>query len=76
MERVPGLTNRDQSDLSPKTTARDICVLLGYYAAYSGNSVLIAKYYSGNQIEKNEMSGACSTYGGKERCIQDFGGET
>jgi hypothetical protein len=20
--------------------------------------------------------GACSTYGGKERCIQDFGGET
>jgi hypothetical protein len=23
-----------------------------------------------------EMGGACSTYGGKERCIQDFGGET
>jgi hypothetical protein len=34
------------------------------------------KYYSGNQIEKNEMGGACSTYGGKERCIQDFCGET
>jgi hypothetical protein len=32
--------------------------------------------YSGNQIEKNEMGGASSTYGGKERCIQDFGGET
>jgi hypothetical protein len=31
---------------------------------------------SGNQIEKNEMGGACSTYWGKERCIQDFGGET
>jgi hypothetical protein len=29
-----------------------------------------------NQIEKNEMGGACSTYGGKERRIQDFGGET
>jgi hypothetical protein len=26
--------------------------------------------------EKNEMGGACSTYGGKERCIQDFGEET
>jgi hypothetical protein len=29
--------------------------------------------YSGNQINK-EMGGAYSTYGGKERCIQDFGG--
>jgi hypothetical protein len=26
---------------------------------------LITKYYSGNQIEKNKMGGACSTYGGK-----------
>jgi hypothetical protein len=25
----------------------------------------LAKYYSGNQIEKNEMGGACSTYGEK-----------
>jgi hypothetical protein len=30
----------------------------------------------GNQIEKNEMGKACSMYGGKERCIQDFGEET
>ena len=30
----------------------------------------------GDQIEKNEMGGACSTYGGEERCIQGFGGET
>ena len=27
------------------------------------------------KIKKNEISGACSTYGGEERCIQDFGGE-
>jgi hypothetical protein len=27
-------------------------------------------------IEKNEMGGACSAYGGKERRIQGFGGET
>ena len=30
----------------------------------------------GNQIEKNEVGRACSTYGGEERCIQGFGGET
>jgi len=29
-----------------------------------------------DQIEKNEMGGACSTYGGEERCTQRFGGET
>jgi hypothetical protein len=38
-------------------------------------AVLITKY-SSNQIEKNEMDGACSTYGGKERCIQGLGGDT
>jgi hypothetical protein len=37
--------------------------------------LLLFTYYSGNQIEKNVISGACSTYGGKDKCIQDFGGE-
>jgi len=32
--------------------------------------------YSGDQIEKNKMGGACSVYGGEERRIQGFGGET
>jgi len=27
-------------------------------------------------MEKNEMGEACGTYGGEERCIQVFGGET
>ena len=27
-------------------------------------------------IEKKEMGGACSSYGGEERRIQDFGGQT
>jgi hypothetical protein len=31
-------------------------------------------YRSVDQIEKNEMSGECGTYGGEERCIQRFGG--
>jgi hypothetical protein len=29
-----------------------------------------------DQIEKNEMGGVCSTYGGEERFIQELGGET
>ena len=31
------------------------------------------QYFSGDQIEKNKMGGACSTQGGDGRCIQDFG---
>jgi len=38
--------------------------------------VLLTQYCSGDQIEKNEMDGACSTYGGEERGIQGSGGET
>ena len=26
--------------------------------------------------ELNDLGGACSTYGGQERCMQGFGGET
>jgi hypothetical protein len=36
---------------------------------------LLTKYYSGDQINKNEMGGACGMYG-SEGCIQDFGWET
>ena len=31
---------------------------------------------SGDQIENDEMNGACSTYGGEKRFIQGFSGET
>jgi hypothetical protein len=30
----------------------------------------------GDKIEKNKMGGACSAYGGQERRIEGFGGET
>jgi hypothetical protein len=30
------------------------------------------KFYSGDQIKKNEMGRACGTYGRQERCIQGF----
>jgi len=36
----------------------------------------LTKYYPGDQIKKNEMGGACSTYGRHKKCIQGFGGET
>jgi hypothetical protein len=29
-----------------------------------------------DQIMNNEVGGACSMYGGEERCIQSFGVET
>jgi hypothetical protein len=40
------------------------------------SEVLALEYRAGDKIEKNDMGGACSTYGGRERCVQGFGGET
>jgi hypothetical protein len=34
----------------------------------------LTEYYSGDQIEQNEMGGECSIYG--ERSIQGFGGKS
>jgi hypothetical protein len=34
------------------------------------------QYCAGGKIEKNEMGGACGTYGGAERYAQGSGGET
>ena len=39
------------------------------------NTVLLTQYFSGDKIEKNEMGGACSAYGGDERRIQGSGGK-
>jgi hypothetical protein len=38
-------------------------------------SLLVTRYYSSDQIEKNEMGGACSTYGAEKRCIQGLVGK-
>jgi hypothetical protein len=37
--------------------------------------VLLIRYLSGDQIKKNEKDRACSTYGGEQRLIQNFGGK-
>jgi hypothetical protein len=34
------------------------------------------KYFPGDQIQKNEMFGACGMYGGVDRCVQGFGWDT
>ena len=36
----------------------------------------LTKYYSDDQIKKNEMGRARGMYGGEERYIQGFGGKT
>jgi hypothetical protein len=38
--------------------------------------ILLTKYSSSDQIEKNEMGEVCSTYGGRGEVIRGFGGET
>ena len=43
---------------------------------YVMRRLVIYTYCSCDQMENNEMSGDCSTYGREETCIQGFGGET
>jgi hypothetical protein len=38
--------------------------------------LLLTKYYSGDQIGKNEMGGACGMYERDKRCLQSFTGES
>ena len=58
----------------------DFCIVYMYLNA--GQLLLLlfllssSSHCSGDKIEKNEMGGACSVYGGEERRIQGFGGET
>jgi len=40
------------------------------------NKPVQADNCSSDKIEKNEMGGACSAYGGEKSCTQSFGGET
>jgi hypothetical protein len=40
------------------------------------NCLYSTQYCSGDQIKQNEIGKACSTYGGEERHVQGFDGET
>jgi hypothetical protein len=48
----------------------------GEWRRLHNEELLFTKYYSGDQIKKNKMGGACSTYVEKKRCIQGYGGKT
>jgi hypothetical protein len=39
-------------------------------------SVLPTHYCAGDKTENNDIVGACSAYGGGERIVQGFGGES
>jgi len=36
----------------------------------------LTPYCSGDKIDKNEIGGVRSTFGGEEKCIKGFGGGT
>jgi hypothetical protein len=57
-------------------TYSGLCSICVTYSGLCSICVRNTKYYAGDQIKKNEVDGACSTYGGGERCLQDFRGET
>ena len=38
----------------------------------NNSSVSLTQYYSGDQIEKNEMGGECSAYGGRGEAYTGF----
>jgi hypothetical protein len=46
------------------------------YALLIRRCLLLTKYHSGDQVKKTEMGRTCGTYGGEERRIQGFSGET
>ena len=55
-----------------------VCLLSGLWELHIWGiywSALLTKYWSGDQIENNEIDGKCSTYGGEERCIGVMGGD-
>ena len=39
-------------------------------------SVLLIQYCENDKIKKNELGGACGAFGGVERRVHGFGGET
>jgi len=70
---IPEDSNLQQRRCENNQSSRSCLILLCLSSLWS---ILHIHYCSGDKIEKNEMGRACSTYGGLERRIQGFGGET
>jgi hypothetical protein len=43
---------------------------------HNEDNLLLTKYYSRDEVKKNEIGRACGTHEGEERCTPGFGGET
>ena len=75
--RTLGLSNGPKWGTSPTShikmrtdpAAETVCHFFLFFQSVS-LFVLLDQYCSGDQIEKNEMGGACGTYGGEQRCIK------
>jgi len=52
------------------TPSSQMCIFTEAYCT------ILTKYYSGNQIKKQEMGGTCGMYRKQKRCIQGFGRKT
>jgi len=52
----------------------DVRIRMGGFEDVTGRRC--TEYCAGGKIKKTEMSGACGTYGGRERGAQGSGGET
>ena len=76
-----GGKSRRHRDSIPDRPVRSQSLYRRSYPVHNNNNnyniiiVLLAQYCSGDKIEKNEMGGACSAYGGEERFVQGFGRE-
>jgi hypothetical protein len=59
-----GLHNGELNDLYPSPNILLLLLLLYMGpSAFAPDAPQITKYYSGDQLQKNEVGGACSTYG-------------
>ena len=54
----------------------NVCLGLALFSLDSPQTRVAFLQYCRHTVEKNEMGRACSAFGGEERCIQGFGGET
>ena len=53
-----------------------MAVRLGLRIVNVSASVLLTQYCASDKIKRNEMGGVCRMFGGGERHVQGFGGET
>ena len=58
-----------------RTDTEGVYLVISHHSSSSENKTGIkTQYCSGDKIEKDEMCGPCSAYGGEKRRTQGFGG--